>query len=395
MENIFETDKKYQANTYSKTDVNFVSGSGSYLIDQDGKKYVDFGSGIAVNALGISDKGWAKEIYKQAKKLNHTSNLFYNEPSAELCKLLCQKSGMSKVFLCNSGAEANECAIKAARKYSFDKYGADRYEIITLNGSFHGRTMATLSATGQDSFHTKFNPFLDGFKYVNANDFDSLKNTVSDKTCAVMIELIQGEGGVNVLDLQYVKQVKALCDSKDILLIIDEVQTGNGRTGQMYAYMGYDITPDIVTTAKGLGGGLPIGACMFNFKTQNVLGPGDHGSTFGGNPICSSGAIYVLNHINDALLKNINEKSTYIFEKLNAFENVKEVSGKGLMIGISVNCGNNKEIMKKCKEKGLIVLTAKDKIRLLPALTIDYKTIDEGLKILKEVIENEASVKTV
>ncbi len=395
MKNIIETDKNYQANTYLKTDVNFVSGSGSYLFDLDGKKYIDFGSGIAVNTLGVSEKGWAKEIYKQAKKLNHTSNLFYNEPSTKLCELLCKKSGMNKVFLCNSGAEANECAIKTARKYSFDKYGTDRYEIITLKGSFHGRTLATLSATGQDSFHTKFNPFLEGFKYVKANDFDDFKNSTTDKTCAVMLELIQGEGGVNVLDKEYVKRIKAFCDSKDILLIIDEVQTGNGRTGYLYAYMGYGITPDIVTTAKGLGGGLPIGACIFNFKTQNVLSLGDHGSTFGGNPICSSGAIYILNHLNNDLLISVREKSAYIFEKINSFENVKEVTGMGLMIGISIKVGNNKEIMKKCKEKGLIVLTAKEKIRLLPALTIDYETIEEGLKILKEVIENEASVKTV
>lgn len=386
MDNLINLDHSYLAQTYKKLDVVFAYGENSFLFDTENKRYIDFGSGIAVNILGINNN-WADAVATQAHLLPHTSNLYYNEPSITLGKLLCQKSGMKKVFFSNSGAEANECAIKTARKYSFDKYGKDRYEIITLKNSFHGRTMATISATGQDNFHTYFDPFLEGFVFAEASNFEDLLSKVSKKTCGVMLELIQGEGGVIALDKEYVQKVQKLCLDRDILLIIDEVQTGNGRTGYFYAYMGYEITPDIVTTAKGLGGGLPIGATLFNEKTENTLAFGDHGSTFGGNPICCAGAIFIVNSIDDALLLSVKQKSKYLVETLLTFKNVKEVSGMGLMLGITIN-GDVKKVVAACKEKGLIVLSAKEKIRLLPALNIDCITLDKGLNILKEVLEN-------
>lgn len=384
-----ETIKKEQtflAQTYKRLDVVFARGEGSFLYDTDGKRYIDFGSGIAVNSFGINKK-WAEAVAAQATLLPHTSNLYYNEPSANLAQLLCQKSGMNKVFFSNSGAEANECAIKVARKYSFDKYGKNRHNIVTLKNSFHGRTMATLSATGQDSFHTNFDPFLGGFSYANANDYDDILAKMDDSTCAVMIELIQGEGGVVALEESYVTALAAYCAQKDILLIVDEVQTGNGRTGSFYAYQDYHICPDIVTTAKGLGGGLPIGATLLGEKTQNTLNFGDHGSTFGGNPVCCAGAIFVVNALTDALLISVKEKSKYITEKLLSTKNVKSVSGKGLMLGVEID-GEPKEVIERCKNKGLIVLSAKQKIRLLPALDIDYATLDTGLSIFIDVVSN-------
>lgn len=382
---IIDVDKKYVANTYKREDVVFLKGKGSTLYDNTNEKYIDFGSGIAVTGLGFSNKKWKKTVINQIKKLPHTSNLYYSEPCAKLAKLLCKRTKMRKVFFGNSGAEANECAIKVARKYSFDKYGDGRNRIITLVNSFHGRTITTLSATGQDVFHNYFMPFTDGFDYVPADDFDALKETVTDKTCAVMLELVQGEGGVHVLDKEYVKKVYELCKSKDLILIIDEVQTGNGRTGTLYAYMQYDIKPDIVTTAKGLGNGLPIGACMLNDKVENVLSYGSHGSTFGGNPVASAGAYTVINCIDDKLLASVKEKSQKIKTALNSLKNVKSVSGLGLMLGIEVE--NAQEVKKKCLEHGLIVLTAKDKIRLLPALNISEHELDAGLNILCEVLK--------
>lgn len=386
MDNLINLDHAYLAQTYKKLDVVFAYGENSFLFDTENKRYIDFGGGIAVNLLGINSN-WADAIALQAHLLPHTSNLYYNEPSITLGKLLCQKSGMKKVFFSNSGAEANECAIKTARKYSFDKYGKDRYEIITLKNSFHGRTMATISATGQDNFHTYFDPFLEGFVFADANNFQDLLSKVNKKTCAIMLELIQGEGGVIVLDKEYVQKVQKLCLDRDILLIIDEVQTGNGRTGYFYAYMGYEIAPDIVTTAKGLGGGLPIGATLFNEKTENTLAFGDHGSTFGGNPICCAGAIFVVDSIDDALLLSVKKLSKYLVETLLTFKNVKAVSGMGLMLGITIN-GDVKQVVSACKENGLIVLSAKEKIRLLPALNIDCHTLDKGLSILKSVLES-------
>ena len=383
--NIFEEDKYYIANTYSRQPVEFVYGEGSYLYDVNGKKYIDFGSGIAVNGLGIAQSDWAKAVIKQIKTLPHVSNLYYTQPQVNLAKLLCSKTKLSKVFFSNSGAEANECAIKAARKYSFDKYGEGRYEIITLKNSFHGRTMATLTATGQDVFHNYFMPFLDGFKYAEANNYESVKKAISNKTCAVMLELIQGEGGVIPLDVDFVKKVASLCKKKDILLILDEVQTGNGRTGTLYAYMQYGIKPDIVTTAKGLGNGLPIGATMFNEKTSNVLTPGTHGSTFGGNPVSAAGACVVLKKLNSKLLIEVKAKSDKIISELSGLKGVKSISGLGLMLGIE--CDDLKEKVNACLEKGLVVLTAKNKIRLLPALNISNDTLDAGLNILKEVLK--------
>lgn len=382
--NIFEEDKLYIANTYKRYDVCFVSGKGSKLTDNNGKSYIDFGSGIAVNSFGLSNPVWEKAVKNQISALSHVSNLYYSEPAVELAKLLTAKADMKKVFLSNSGAEANECAIKAARKYSYDKYGINRNEIITLYDSFHGRTMAALSATGQDNYHKFFNPFLDGFKYVAAN-MKSMISELSEHTCAVMIELVQGEGGVNVLDKNFVKQLELICNEKDIVLIVDEVQTGNGRTGSMYCYQQYGIAPDIVTTAKGLGGGLPIGATMFGEKTENTLSYGTHGSTFGANPICTAGAVAIVNMIDDKLLRNVSKKGKYIKKKLLGFDGIKSVSGMGLMIGAETVKPAG-DVVQLALKKGLLVLTAKDKLRLLPALNIPLSVIDEGLQILKEVL---------
>jgi len=383
--NAIEKTNKYLAGTYARQNVAFVSGHGSYLVDDTGREYIDFGSGIAVNGLGLQNSEVNSAVCAQLNKISHTSNLYYNEPQGELGKLLCTKTGMSKVFLSNSGAEANECAIKAARKYSFDKYGEGRSEIIALKNSFHGRTVTTLSATGQESFHTYFMPFTEGFTFVEAGNFDALNEAASDKTCAVMLELVQGEGGVIALDGDYVNKVCKLCADKDILVVIDEVQTGNGRSGSLYAYMEYGISPDIVTTAKGLANGLPIGATLFNAKTSGVLTAGTHGSTFGGNLLSCAAAVATLKQIDQKLLDGVKAKHKLIVNTLSALPKVKSVTGMGLMLGIE--CDNNKEIVSKCLEKGLVVLTAKSKIRLLPALNIDDKTLQDGLNILKEVLQ--------
>lgn len=380
--NTIEKFNEHIVGSYGRQNVVFVEGKKSTLIDEDGKEYIDFGSGIAVNGLGISQDEWADEVCKQVKKLAHTSNLYYNVAQSNLAKMLCDRTGLDKVFFGNSGAEANEGAIKCARKYSFDKYGEGRYEIICLKQSFHGRTMATLSATGQDVFHTMFNPFLEGFKFATANDIQSIKDLVSSKTCGIMMELVQGEGGVIPLDKTFVKEVEKICNDNDLVLIIDEVQTGNGRTGTLYAFEQYDIKPDIVTTAKGLGNGLPIGAVMFSKKTSGVFTVGTHGSTFGGNPICCAGACKVLEQIDNKLLTEVKKKSELIFNTLLKCEKVKSVTGLGLMIGIEVDNAN--EIKEKCLQNGLVVLTAKTKLRLLPALTISYEELEKGLKILIE-----------
>lgn len=385
-ETLKQNDKRYILNTYSRFDLGVKSGKGSLLYGFDGKEYIDFASGIAVSTFGISDDKWVDEISKQSKVLPHASNLYYTEPSVRLAELLCTKTGMSKVFFSNSGAEANECAIKAARKYSFDRYGIGRYGIVTLKNSFHGRTMATISATGQETFHNYFFPFLNGFSFVEANNTNALLDGLSKGTCAVMLELVQGEGGVNVLDVDYVKEVAEICHDRDILLIIDEVQTGNGRTGSLYAFMQYGIYPDIVTTAKGLGGGLPIGATMFNEKTAGVLSFGTHASTFGANPVCCAGAYSVISRLDDAFLGEVAKKGEYLKSKLKKIKGVKAVSGLGLMLGVSID-GNAKEAAATCLEKGLVVLTAKDKLRLLPALNISYELIDRGIEILNEVLK--------
>lgn len=382
-----ETDNKYIAHSYGRFDVCLTEGKGSILYDENNKKYIDFTSGIGVNAFGICDEIWANAVSEQLTKVQHTSNLYYTEPCAQLAKLLCEKSKMSNVFFANSGAEANEGAIKFARKYSSDKYGKNRSTIITLVDSFHGRTITTLSATGQDVFHKDFGPFTQGFKYCSANNCDELKNMITDDVCAIMFECIQGEGGVNNLTKEFVDTINEISINKDILMIVDEVQTGNGRTGKYFSYEHYNITPDIVTTAKGLGGGLPIGAVLFGEKLKDTVTPGSHGSTFGGNPIACAGAISIVKRIDDAFLNSVEEKGKYITEKLKDIRGIKEISGMGLMIGILTD-KNAGEIAKECLNKGLLVLTAhKNKVRLLPALNIDYKDIDDGLEILKEVIE--------
>jgi len=387
MNGFMELDKLYVSNTYNRFPIEIVKGKGSYLYDVNGKKYIDMGSGIGVTALGISDKEWIKAVTKQLKQVQHTSNLYYTEPCALLAQELCNYTGMKKVFFANSGAEANECAIKVARKYAQEKKGAEYNTIITLKNSFHGRTITTLSATGQDVFHKHFTPLTDGFDYAIANDIQSVQDKIKEhKVCAVMIECVQGEGGVIALDKEFVLGVKKLCDDNDIILITDEVQTGNGRTGKMYAYMHFGIQPDVVTTAKGLGGGLPIGACLMSEKVEKVLGFGDHGSTFGGNPVACAGAINILKRI-EKLLPEIEKKSAYVFDALNGAEGIESVSGKGLMVGIKT-VKPAKEVVNALIDEGVLCLLAKDKVRLLPALNIPFETLKEAIEKIKMVCKN-------
>ena len=385
--NTKELDNEYIAHSYGRFDVCLTKGKGSTLYDEQGKKYIDFGSGIGVSAFGICDDEWVNAVSEQLNKVQHTSNLYYTEPCAVLAKMLCEKTGMKRVFFANSGAEANEGAIKFARKYSFDKYGEGRSNIITLIDSFHGRTITTLAATGQDMFHTTFGPFTPGFKYCPANDVEALKQMITDDVCAVMFECIQGEGGVNILTPEFVSAIKDIAEKNDILMIVDEVQTGNGRTGKYFAYENYGITPDIVSTAKGLAGGLPMGAVLFGEKLKDAVTPGSHGSTFGGNPIAAAGAISIVKRLDDEFLAEVSRKGDYIKQNLLSIKGVKSVDSMGLMLGISTDKDAG-EIAKSCLENGLLVLTAhKNKVRLLPALNISYDEINQGLKILKEVIE--------
>lgn len=384
--NTKELDEKFVAPTYGRFNVELTKGKGSTLYDENGKEYIDFGSGIGVTAFGIADEEWKKAVINQLDKLQHTSNLYYTAPCAELAKLLCEKTGMKKVFFSNSGAEANEGAIKYARKYSFDKYGEGRSTIITLVNSFHGRTITTLAATGQDSFHTNFAPFTPGFKYCPANDIDAIRKMATDDVCAIMFECVQGEGGVLNLEESFVNEIEKLAKEKDILMVVDEVQTGNGRTGKYFAYMNFGIDPDIVSTAKGLAGGLPMGAVLFGEKVESHITAGSHGSTFGGNPAAAAGAVSIVERIDDEFMKTVFEKSEYIIKFLKSVNGVKSISGMGLMLGIETG-KDAKEVVNACLEKGLLVLTAKTKIRLLPALNISYEEIDKGLNILKEVIE--------
>lgn len=386
MNNIKAIDKEYIAASYGRFDVLFEKGEGSLLFDENGKRYIDLGSGIAVNTFGLCDKVWQDAVTKQAGMLQHVSNLYYTSPQTTLAKMLCEKTGMKKVFFSNSGAESNECAIKCARKYSFDKYGEGRNVIITLKNSFHGRTITTLAATGQDTFHTVFGPFTDGFRYATANDIDEMKHLVDNKVCGIMMELVQGEGGVNALDKDYVKAVEALCRENDILLMIDEVQTGNGRTGKLYCYMNYGITPDIVSTAKGLAGGLPMGATMMGEKVQDTITAGSHGSTFGGNPMCAAGAVSILERIDDKLCEDVRRKSKYIIDTLSGTKGVKGISGMGLMLGIETE-KPAKDVVVKCIENGVVPLTAKNKVRLLPALNIPDDLLKEAIDVLKKVIQ--------
>ena len=383
--------KKYVANTYARFDLVLESGNGAKLKDIEGKEYIDLGSGIGVNSIGYGNKSWINAVNSQAKTLQHTSNLYYNKPYIDLAKKLCSITKYDKVFFCNSGAEANEAAIKCARKYSFDKYSKDgeykRNKIVTLKNSFHGRTMATLSATGQEVFHNFFFPFLEGFSFAEANNYEDTVSKLEDNACAIMMELIQGEGGVIPLDKEYVQNIKKYCEENDILFIVDEVQTGVGRTGKFLCSEHFDIKPDMTTLAKGLGGGLPIGAMLMSKTCSNVFNNGDHGSTFGANPIVASGALEVLNIIDKDLLKEVSKKSKYIKDKLMKLDNVESVDGIGLMLGIKLKEGlNAKEIVEKCISKGAVPLTAKTKIRLLPPLTITDKELEKAVSILCECI---------
>lgn len=385
---IIKEDSENILNTYSRFKVILESGNKEILKDINGKEYIDFSSGIGTNVFGACDEKWVEAVCNQAHTLQHTSNLYYSIPQVKLAKLLIEKTNMKKVFFSNSGAESNEGAIKAARKYSFDKYGLGRSEIITLEGSFHGRTIATLSATGQDVFHQYFFPFVGDFKYAKVNDIEGLKNLINEHTCAIMIETVQGEGGVNALDPEFIKFIDKICKEKDLVFIVDEVQTGNGRTGYLYSYMEYDVHPNIVTTAKGLAGGLPFGAILFDDKLQHTLSYGMHATTFGGNPICAAAAYSVLSRIDDKLLDHVKECRKIIDEELKNDKNVVKTTGKGLMVGVELKEGiKASDVVNRCIEKGLIPLTAKNRIRLLPPLNISFDNLKKGLKILKEALE--------
>ena len=381
---IREIDKEYVANTYARFPLCLVKGKGSLVYDEDGKEYIDLGTGIAVNTFGYSDYEWVSAVTEQLGALQHTSNLYYSKPCAMLAKTLCERTGMSKVFFSNSGAEANECAIKVARKYGEINKGAEYTTIITLKDSFHGRTLTTLAATGQDVFHKDFLPLTEGFVHARANDIDDVKKLVAEnKCCAIMFEVVQGEGGVLPLKAEFLSELEAIAKDNDLLLIADEVQCGNGRSGELYAYMNFGIKPDVVSTAKGLAGGLPLGATMLGEKVKDILGAGMHGSTFGGNPICSAAALNVLSRIDDKLLNDVKAKSKYIFDQLCGAKGVVSVSGLGLMIGIETERPAS-DVIEECRERGVLVIKAKQKVRLLPALNIEQEQLEKSIKIIKE-----------
>ena len=382
---IMEMDQTYVAGTYKRFPVEIVSGKGSKVVDVNGKEYIDMGSGIGVTAFGIADDVWQAAITEQLAKVQHMSNLYYTEPCARLAKILCEKSGMKKVFFANSGAEANEGAIKVARKYAAEKKGADHYTIISLENSFHGRTLTTLAATGQEHFHKLFQPLTPGFVSTPANDFEALKElAIQTRAAGIIIECIQGEGGVLPLTSAFVKQVAEFAAAENIVLIVDEVQTGNGRTGSLYAYQQFGIMPDVVSTAKGLGGGLPIGAVLMSEKVQNVLGYGDHGSTYGGNPVCCAGALSVIERMDDAFLKNVSNLSEFVFSALKDAKGVESVAGMGLMVGIKT-VAPAADVVKECMNRGVLCLTAKDKVRLLPALNIPMEDLEFAVETIKAV----------
>ncbi len=379
-------DHQYVANTYKRFPVEIVSGHGSVVTDRDGKDYIDLGTGIAVNAFGMGDAQWQEAVIDQIHKFQHTSNLYYTEPCARLAQLLCEKTGMKKVFFSNSGAEANECAIKVARKYAAEKKGPDYYTILTLEHSFHGRTLTTLAATGQDEFHKDFQPLTPGFVHAKVNDLaDVLEKARTHKLAGILIEVVQGEGGVIKLDEDFVQGIAQLCREQDIVLMCDEVQVGNGRSGYLYGYMHYGIQPDVFTTAKGLCAGLPLGATVLGEKVESVLGYGDNGSTFGGNPICCAGAISTLSRMDEALLAGVRERSERIVSALTGKKGVKSVSGLGLLLGIDPerDCGT---VINECLEEGVLVLSAHGKVRLLPALNIPLDQLDQALAVLVEVL---------
>ena len=385
MSEIMQLDDTYIAHTYARFPVRLVEGEGSILWDESGRRYIDLGSGIAVNTFGIADKEWQKAVTAQLGRLQHTSNLYYTGPCAHLAEMLCQRTGMKKVFFSNSGAEANECAIKAARKYAAAELGAEYSTIVTLQGSFHGRTLATLAATGQDVFHRDYQPLPKGFVYAKPGDLDQLAALLKNHRCAaVMMEVVQGEGGVNVLDKEYLQKAAALAADHGALVIVDEVQTGNGRTGRLYGYMHYGIQPDIITTAKGLGGGLPLGATLLGEKVADVFAPGDHGSTFGGNPVCCAGAISILSRLDEQMLSRVRAKGNLVRGALEGAPGVESVTGMGLMLGVKTTRPAAK-VAAECLRAGVLVLTAKDKVRLLPAPNIPDQQLQDGVEILKQV----------
>ena len=383
--NIKDIDKEYIANTYARFPLALVDGHGSVVVDDEGREFIDLGTGIAVNTFGISDKEWISAVTEQLSKIQHTSNLYYSEPCAKLAKLLCERTGMKKVFFSNSGAEANECAIKAARKYGADNKGTEYTTIITLKNSFHGRTLTTLAATGQDAFHNDFLPLTEGFVYAEANNIEDIKRLCKEnKCCAVMFEVVQGEGGVNPLDKEYLTELAEFAKTENILLIADEVQIGNGRSGELYGYMNFGITPDIVSTAKGLAGGLPIGATLLGEKVKDTYTPGLHGSTFGGNPISAAAAVNVISRLDRDMLDGVKERSKYIFDELNGADGIVGVSGLGLMIGVETKRPAS-DVIADCMERGVLVIKAKQKVRMLPALNIPMEELKTAIDIFKEV----------
>lgn len=382
-------DQQYVMQSYGRFELAIDHGKGSTVWDLDGKEYIDFTSGIGVISLGYAEEGWVNAVQEQAGKLSHISNLYYTEPYAKVAEKLCKRTGMANVFFANSGAESNEGMIKLARKYSFDKYGKGRGTIITLNNSFHGRTITTLAATGQDVFHNYFFPFTEGFRFADANDLDSLEEVAGHDVCAVMMELIQGEGGVLPLDKKYVQEVAELCEKRDWLLLVDEVQTGVGRTGSLFAFQQYGIQPDVVSFAKGIAGGLPFGGVMANEKCRNVFVPGTHATTFGGNPIAAAAACYVLDRLDDAELLRVQEKGEYLRSQIEALNLpcLGATRGMGLMIGIEVKEGwTNKELVGKLLKNGVLCLTAGQGLRLLPPLVITKEEMDKGIAIIKNVL---------
>ncbi len=381
---IRKLDSEYIAGTYRRFPVEIASGSGSLVTDTDGKTYIDMGSGIAVTSFGIADPVWQAAVTEQIGKVQHTSNLYYTEPCARLAEQLCLRTGMKKVFFSNSGAEANECAIKAARKYAAEKKGPEYYTIITLWNSFHGRTLTTLAATGQDHYHELFQPLTPGFVHATANDLVSVQKLVeAHKVAGILIECIQGEGGVNPLTAEFIQGVDAICHEKDIVFMVDEVQTGNGRTGKLYSYMNFGVNPDVVTTAKGIGGGLPLGACLMGEKVEHVLGHGDHGSTFGGNPVACAGAVSIINRLDDAFLAEVRRKGKILFSALEGAPGIEKITGMGMMCGVKPVKPAG-DVVKKCIEKGVLCLTAKDKVRLLPALNMPEDVLVKAVNIIKE-----------
>lgn len=387
MMSVKQKDNEFIASTYARFPIVISEGKGSLLTDEDGREYIDLGTGIAVNTFGAADDEWISAVTAQLNKIQHTSNLYFTKPDTELAEMLCRRTGLKKVFFSNSGAEANECAIKVARKYAAEKKGAEYNTIITLKNSFHGRTVTTLAATGQEVFHKDFLPLTEGFVYAEANNTCDLKQKVNEnKVAAIMFEPVQGEGGVMPLTKEFVSAIAEIAKEQDILMLADEVQTGNGRTGSLYGYMNYGITPDIVSTAKGLGGGLPIGATLLGDKVKDVLTAGSHGSTFGGNPVCCAGALNILNRIDDNLLAEVREKSEYIIKELSTAKGVKSVTGMGLMLGIETEKDAG-EVIDYCRENGVLVIKAKTKVRLLPALNIPWEQLKTAIQILKKACE--------